>query len=502
MIGTVIVKGQRKASLLAIAGFFMLHPPYLRGEQAMPAPVTRNNLNLDTSKIDQLLAAYQIRSWFQGSVVIERGGNIIYERSFDSPNMPQNSGGSVSNSYRIGSVSKQFTAAAILLLQEQNFLSVSDTVRSHIPDLRGLDESITLSDLLAHTSGLNDDYMDTDGFTRLGKRRASLRELIDFAFSMPITNANKKHSYANINYNLLARIIELKNRQKLSYADFMNEHLFKKAHLSSASVSKTNGSIVNGVLGHIWDFEGKRKKGLENGLYQIAYGSGAINLSPRDLCKWDRELRNGNLLNEQSKYDMNSPIDLESGYGYGFVIKEENGIKMANHEGSIDGFLTYYTRFIDDDVCVAVTINQDTAPGGAIGSKLVGLMINKNPEIPEIPEENSDDPDMDEMVGLYYPVLNEKSAKCTDPSPSNTNVNMNITRLNIRKFNRNLYIEDGIRPGHIRLARIKKRSYYLVQTGDGDLSYVPFNSEGASEISIRFWDHDQTFLKISGTGSK
>ncbi|MGC8648111.1 MAG: serine hydrolase domain-containing protein [Candidatus Micrarchaeia archaeon] len=268
--------------------------------------------------------------------------------------------------FRIGSMSKAFTAAAILKLSEKGRLKLDDTLADFFGKVPARLKSITVAELLSHSSGIAD-YLGRkySGYVP-GKlfdlsREASEQEIFENICKLPVEfRHGKRFSYSNTNYALLGFII--KEVSGIEYYRFLENEIFKPLGMSSTGVHSYREIVYNRAKGYELV---KKSGGFANARFVAdAFGmlaDGALYSSIIDIAKWDAALYGSKLLRKESIQEMFSikaPIKgNEYGYGFGWFIRGGRGKKLAEHTGSWEGFTSVIARDLDNEASVAIFSN-------------------------------------------------------------------------------------------------------------------------------------------------
>jgi D-alanyl-D-alanine carboxypeptidase len=258
--------------------------------------------------------------------------------------------------FEIGSITKQFTAAGILLLAQDGKLSVDDLISRHLKNTPASWTNITIRHLLSHTSGIKS-YTGLTGFELT--RHLTQDQFIQAIGEHPLEfEPGESWKYCNTGFNLLGFIIENVSGKK--YWDFMNERIFRPLEMSATRDRRPGDIIPNRASGyeqtnHIWI----------NRDYDLTdvFTAGAIVSNIGDLTKWDAALDCEAILNASSKQQMWTPTKLNNGkatkYGFGWFIDTVEGHKNIGHGGSTSGFSASIQRFPDDKLAVILLSNTD-----------------------------------------------------------------------------------------------------------------------------------------------
>ena len=257
--------------------------------------------------------------------------------------------------FEIGSVTKQFTAAGILLLAQEGKLSVDDTIGKHLPDIPGAWANITIRHLLHHTSGIKS-YTGLNGFELT--KRLTQQQFIARLAPLPLEfEPGAKWKYCNTGYNLLGFIIENVSGKK--YLEFLGERIFMPLGMAATTNREPGDIVPNRADGY------EKKNGvLINRDYDLTdiFSAGEMISTVGDLARWDAALDGDKLLSAASKAQMWTSGVLNNGsttgYGFGWRVAPFEGTKNVGHGGSTSGFSASLQRFPDDNVTVIVLCNS------------------------------------------------------------------------------------------------------------------------------------------------
>ncbi len=347
---------------------------------ALLGSVTGTTLSAQTdeqkaAKADSLLQSYANKNMFTGSVLVAKGGKVLLSKGYGMANYSDNVPNTATTKFKLASVSKQFTAMAIMMLQEKGTLSVDDKLSKYIPDYPKGD-SITIHHLVTHTSGIKD-FTSLPVFDSIMTLPMTLDKEISYFKTKPLDfNPGSKHQYSNSGYLLLSYIIEKASGKK--YGVFMKENIFDPLGM------KNTGLYDNGeVLQHValgYSEEGEK---LVNAQYidmSIPSGAGALYSTVEDMYLWDRALYTEKLVSKASMEKITTPF-LDK-YAYGWMIDNYAGHKWIFHTGGIQGFATVMNRFPDDDMCIVVLKNVDSQKFFNANKTLRAIMFGTKYETP------------------------------------------------------------------------------------------------------------------------
>lgn len=324
------------------------------------------------ARFDSLYLSLFKAGKFNGNVLIAEKGKIIYEKSFGFADFKTGRKLNRNSVFELASVSKQFTAMGIVLLEKQGKLKYEDELALYIPEL-GSYKGITIHHLLRHTSGLPD-YMGLCE-KNWDKSKIAVNQDVINLFQQLKPKADfapdEKWEYSNTGYLLLATIIE--RVSKKSFADFLKENIFNPLKMKNSLVYRSRYQpqlIKNYAKGYALDsLKGKILPDELGKAYYTYYldgivGDGMVNSTLEDLLKWDRALYTDQLINAEDKKKIFSSVKTNTGtdthYGYGWAL-EDNEIygKIAAHSGGWAGYITYIERHLDQDKTIIILQNYD-----------------------------------------------------------------------------------------------------------------------------------------------
>ncbi|MBI1770627.1 MAG: beta-lactamase family protein [Bacteroidetes bacterium] len=342
------------------------------------------------STIDSFLTGQVEHFKFNGNVLVAERGKIIYKKSFGFSNFDTQESLNDSSVFELASVSKQFTATAILLLKERGKLQLTDSLRHFFPELPY--HNITVYQLLTHTSGVPD--YESNMESKWDHRKIAFNgDMINFLAKekTPIDFLpGKKWQYSNTGYALLASIIEKVSGQ--SYKDFLAANIFTPLGMTHSRVYNTRRSgetLKNYAYGYVWS-DSLKKYQLPDSVkaFNMVYwldgiqGDGVVNSTVGDLLKWDRGMVNHTILSEASVKEMVSQqalIDSTSKnyYGYGVMVGKNKSGNFITHSGGWPGYVTNLARYTDDDKTIIILSNNQSA-SPAISETIVRILNNES----------------------------------------------------------------------------------------------------------------------------
>jgi len=324
------------------------------------------------SKIDEYICAYEEINWFSGAILVAKDSKVLFEKGYGKADYENNIQNSPKTKFRICSLTKSFTAMAIMQLEGKGLLSLNDTLSKYITDYPAGDK-ITIYHLLTHTSGIVN-HTELPSFLKDRRLKpCSVAETINAFKNKPLEfKPGEKFEYSNSNYILLGLIIE-----KVSgtpYSDFIRDNIFKPLGMHNSGFEYHGQEFENFAKGYT--LSNDKITDADFRVMSNAHASGALYSTVEDLYRWDRALYTEKLIDKSRLNDMFKPH--KSGYGYGWGITEIFNRKISAHGGEIEGFTAYMTRFVDDDICIITLSNFEHAPIGKIN-----IDLWKNTSCPE-----------------------------------------------------------------------------------------------------------------------
>lgn len=358
-------------SSLSSASLWAQIPP----TKASPSPTPRGNLSV---RIDAYLRPFVQRNNFTGVVFVSRGDRVLFQKgyglanpSFGIPNKPQ-------TRFHIASISKTFTAAAILLLEERGKLGTADPVSKFLPDYPNGDK-IRLEHLLRHKSGIPNasNFPELSSSSYLPYAAASI--VATFKDKPLDFDPGARARYTNADYNLLALIIEKISGQ--SFGDFLKANILDPLELRFTVHDGDATRVINDLA------SGTEPEGLLDVKYvpYLAWptktGSGSLVSTTADLCTFSRALFGGKLLQPAS---LAKVIQSDGVFPYGWTDRERSGRKAKAVGGRSPGFITNIEYFLDDGTCVAILTNSYSSVGQVIAPDISAIVLGQSAAPPRV----------------------------------------------------------------------------------------------------------------------
>jgi len=321
---------------------------------AMLVVIRLNAADTQAETIRAMLAAQNTNGQFNGSILVATNGTVVYRDAFGS-----RAGSSIKNRpetpSNLASVSKQFTAMAIMMLAERGEMDYDDSISKYLPELADSSKGITIRHLLTHTSGIPD--VGDLGIDRPNLRESEVLKTIaeqHAHFSSP----GERYRYSNTGYNLLGMIVE--RVAKMSLDDFLAHHIFKPLGMSSTRLSTRRG---------------------------YTKGDGGIISTVDDLLKWDQALYSGRVVRPETLNTAFTPASVREGtttYGFGWNSAEKDGERFVWHTGNDGQNKAFIGRLLGERVLVVILTNNGNSRRPEICEAIVDILHNKPYKMPKL----------------------------------------------------------------------------------------------------------------------
>lgn len=335
------------------------------------------------------------------AVLAVKDGKIILRKGYGMANMELGIPIKPGMVFAIGSITKQFTAVAIMKLAEEGKLSITDDIKKYLPDYPSHGHKITIHHLLNHTSGIKS-YTDIQEMISLMRKDIKVEELIDFFKNQPMDFApGERFVYSNSGYVLLGAIIEKVSGK--SYEAYIDENIFKLLGMNNSYYGSNTRIIPHRVSGYE-----KGKNEITNASYlsmTIPYAGGSLLSTVDDLHRWCQALEAGKVLSQKSLEQMYTPTKLNNekthNYGYGWVLGTLFGEKTIEHDGGINGFYSYALWVPEKKVFVTALTNCPwRQPAASYVSKWIAAVLCGK-ELKEKKAVTLDTKILEAIVGVY-----------------------------------------------------------------------------------------------------
>jgi CubicO group peptidase (beta-lactamase class C family) len=349
-----------------------------------------------TAEFERYMDACNEVEHFSGTVHVTRDGSTLFSKGYGLANAEHQVPNTPQTKFRLGSITKQFTAMAILILQEQGKLALDDAIGKYFDDPPGAWKDVTVHHLLSHTSGVPS-YTSDPEYPRRMAQPETVKSMIARFKDKPLDfSPGEKFAYSNSGYFLLGAIIE--RVSGASYEAFLKQAIFGPLGMSDSGYDHPTTLLPHRAAGYV-------RKGdvLENAEYldmSQPYAAGSLYSTVLDLTTWDRALAEGKLVSKESMTRMFTPV--KNNYAYGWAVTDRSGRKEISHGGGINGFATDILRYPDQNLCVIVLCNVVPANPGRVARDLGAIALGEPYKLPRVRSVARIDPAIfDEYVGRY-----------------------------------------------------------------------------------------------------
>lgn len=328
-------------------------------------------------KFEEYAQAVAKAERFSGAILVARDGKVLVSKGYgmadvenDVPNTPE-------TKFRLGSLTKQFTAASILLLQERGQLSVQDSICKYVAPCPEAWQPVRLHHLLSHTGGVPNLTSFPD-YARTKREPTTVEATIGRFRDLPLDfKPGEDWKYSNSGYILLGHVVEKVSGK--SYEGFLRENIFEPLKMTSTGYDRTDEIVKRRARGYA---VGPNDRFI-NASYldmSIPFAAGGLYSTVGDLYLWDQALYGEKLLKKSSLDAMLTAV--RGDYGYGFYVNKLFDRRLAAHGGGIEGFSTSIHRFPDDRVTVIVLSNYEAGRAGRIARDLAAVAFGEKYELP------------------------------------------------------------------------------------------------------------------------
>lgn len=333
--------------------------------------------NQDTALgVDRYMDALVKAGWFNGSILIARDGQVIVNKAYGMANFELDAPNTVQTKFRLGSITKPFTAMATMLLVERGKLNLQDSICKYLDECPAGWQHISIHHLLSHTSGLAKHDKAGD-YLKTAMMPMSVTQLIDRFKNQPADfKPGERFDYNNNGYILLGYVIEKVSGQ--SYEAFLRDNIFAPLKMSDSGYDNHDPIIKNRASGYRSE-DGK----LLNAAYvdqSQPFSAGALYSTTGDLMRLDQALYGGKFLSPKSLEAMFTPP--AGNYGYGWFVNKQFNRRAISHPGGLPGFSAMITRFPDDKVLIVLLSNLENSKVIRAGNDLAAIVFGEKYEIP------------------------------------------------------------------------------------------------------------------------
>jgi CubicO group peptidase (beta-lactamase class C family) len=309
---------------------------------------------------------------FNGTVLVSKKGKIILEKGYGFQDIKNNISNTPNTIYQVGSTTKQFTAAVILKLAEQNKLTLDDKVSKYFPEFK-INQNITIKHLLTHTSGIFEIFRDPLFIKENKQSPMSKEKMLSFYIDKPLYfEPGTQYSYCNSGYQLLGLIIEKITGKP--YELNVRELILKPLKMNHSGFDFSGLNSTQKATGYSKYSKDKYEQSAPWDS-TATYSAGALYSTAHDLYLWHKGLLNNRVLKKSTLKEAYTPF-LE-GYGLGCFIDTLYQKKVISHGGNIEGFTSYFGRIEEDDVSVILLNNIYNREIESIGTSILAILYDK-----------------------------------------------------------------------------------------------------------------------------
>jgi CubicO group peptidase (beta-lactamase class C family) len=340
----------------------------------------------DVARMEQLIKAY-VPARFMGSVLVAQDGKVLLDKGYGFANLEWDVPNTPTTKFRLGSITKQFTAASILLLE--------DPVKKYMPDAPAAWDKITIFHVLTHTSGIPS-FTGFPDFESHEAQATTPEKLVEWFRDKPLEfEPGTKWNYSNSGYVLLGYLIEKISGE--SYSEFVQQNIFTPLGMKDSGYDSNSAIIAHRAAGYTPGKSGAVNAGFVH--MSIPFSAGALYSTTEDLLRWEQGLFGGKVLTAASLAKMTTPFKQD--YAFGLGVSTQNGHKMIAHDGGIQGFNTALAYYPDDKLVVAVLANVN-GPAGQIAGNLAKVALGEKVVLPTERKEITLSPQiLKQYVGTY-----------------------------------------------------------------------------------------------------
>ncbi len=357
--------------------------------------ITTSDAQTKTEQLDELLTAYTNKYQFNGTALVLDKGKELLNKGYGLRDAETDFKNNAHTVFKIGSITKQFTATVILKLVEQGKLKLNDKLNTFFPDYPKGD-SITIHHLLSHTSGIFSYTDDSDFIQNKSSNPATQAMMLSLFKDKPMTfPVGSDWAYSNSGYMLLGYIIEKVTHEP--YESVIKKLIFNPLGMTHSGFDFAHLSIPNKATGYFSIKDKNKGKEVDS---TVSYSAGAIYSTTDDLLKWHKALLKNSIIKRSTLEKAFTPY--KNKFGYGWVVDSFVGKKGVYHNGSILGFTSNIYRVEADDVCIILLCNIGTPKIDDITKGLLSVLYDKPYVLPNTPKAI---PVSAEIVGKYLGIF-------------------------------------------------------------------------------------------------
>ncbi len=347
-------------------------------------------------RLDAVAKSYTAGNAFMGAVLVVDGDRTLLDKGYGMANLEWNIPDAPDVKFRLGSLTKQFTATLVLLLQQDGKLNIADPVSKYLPDAPKSWQKITLTNLLGHTSGIPN-FTNGKEFGPWSMNARTHEEELAFFRDKPLDfEPGTKFDYSNSNFEVLGVVIEKVSGEK--YGDLLRKRIFEPLGMKDTGLDSDELVLPKRAQGYMLAKDGLVVARSES--MSVPWAAGSMYSTTGDLLRWERGLFGGKILNEASLKTMTTAG--KGDYGLGIGVGQTEGVKTVLHGGGIEGFNTQLTYVPERKIAVVVLSNVNGSAPGSMAGKLLMVAMGKavvlQSERKPVPIAKSE---LEKFVGVY-----------------------------------------------------------------------------------------------------
>ena len=346
---------------------------------------------------EYLNAAQQVKH-FSGAVLVAKDHQILFAEGYGVADLSTSQPNTPDTRFLLASITKPFTATAIMQLAERGLLSLDDPIAKYLPDYpKSVAEAVTIYHLLTHTSGIPD-YTGLPELDAMYERSVKPDAVVSLFRDLPLTfEPGSEWRYSSSGYYLLGLMIE--KVSGLTYGEYMRERIFRPSGMEASDFPE--GLIEGPGMAMGYALDSDQNPVPEKRVHRnLPYSAGGLCSTAGDMAKWDQALRDGTLLSQESLALMFTPFKWR--YGCGWEIDSLYGHLMVSHGGFGAGFSTHFMRFADEPFCVVVLSNNDAGSIDRMANDLAAIAYGEPYDVPVMRTPVAVDPSLfNDYVGVY-----------------------------------------------------------------------------------------------------
>jgi CubicO group peptidase (beta-lactamase class C family) len=345
-------------------------------------------------------------------VAVVNEDTVLYQKGHGLANLEWNEPLAPDTVLALGSLTKPFTAQAVLMLELAGKLRIEESAAAYLPDLRWLDPSITVYQLLTHTSGIAN-YVSQPGFwERVARHDHTPAELATHIGSLkPDFPPGTAYSYSNSGYHLLGMLIEAVSEQP--YDQYLRTAIFEPLGMTDTRFLWHDAVVPRRAAGYELPEDGKFQQGCRRAPYlssTLTGPSGGLGSTLQDLLRWDASLRENHLLPAEIETRRRTPVALRNGrrlgYGLGWGLSEYRGRSVVHHAGGVPGFSSFFGHFVDDGLTIIAVSNLGGFDAAGLAAGIANQTLDLS--VPQRTPAQVPTADLADAEGIYTNLIGER----------------------------------------------------------------------------------------------